>query len=100
MFFVIQGNKVDLCFLDPGFVAFVAVVKYHDQKQLMEEKLCFGLCFLGDRVHPGWDSIAWHGGWSRVVAGHVSSPQRKQRKRKGSGMELTEPPSPKQGCTF
>lgn len=56
---------------------FVAMIKYHDQRQLIEERAY--LRFQFQETESSMARKAWNGGSSRKVASHIESLDRNQK---------------------
>lgn len=59
---------------------FVAMIKYHDQRQLIEERTSLGFQF--QETESSMARKAWDVGSSRKAAGHIGSLDRNQENRK------------------
>lgn len=59
---------------------FVAMIKYHDQRQLIEERTSLGFQF--QETESSMARKAWNVGSSRKAAGHIGSLDRNQENRK------------------
>lgn len=64
----------------------IAVVKYHDQQLLKEEKEYLDFSSRG-RVHDGQGRMTTSG-WSRRLGGHISTTHRKQSEKSMRGTAI------------